>query len=477
MSKGFKQTMAHSSPAKNEQGDTGEKINPAPTNTTYRDGAVAFYSEHSQVADFNANSPTTVGEESVTSVAHASPDGTDYAFLWNVLPISNEVGLDKDLSGLQVRVFRHDFKMDRGAILSNEHTYFHAWTDHYQANLVQIRVAPRDISGNGDFVFALYAADSSGNFTENKYSFDHFQRDQWYSVELYMNDIGFQLKVGPYGQALSTIIDWYGLSNQGQFMGGIALSKFYSANFNGKYYVHAPKWLADYIYPTFPLSLTEQISDAWSGWKNRYLRADGLVRRPNPQGFNGAYQPASDNVSEGTAYGLLLAIQMNDQAAFDLMYNYDKTQLQRSNNGIATASHLSGWHYDDEHNQMYDWNFATDAEMDKALALAWAAHRKADGHTGWTTSSINYATEATNVISDLKASCFRTVNGKAYQVSDSLQGSANPAEINPSYLSVAAYTIFQNFTGDTFWASALAGAYDLLSKDTHATMKNPSFRC
>jgi hypothetical protein len=171
----------------------------------------------------------------------------------------------------------------------------------------------------------------------------------------------------------------------------------------------------------------------------------------------------------------MLAVQMNDQAAFDLIYNYDKTHLQRSNNSIATGSHLSGWHYDDERNQMYDWNFATDAEMDKALALVWAAHRKADGHPGWAASSINYATEATHVISDLKSSCFRTVNGKAYQVSDSFQGSANPAEINPSYLSVAAYTIFQNFTGDAFWASALSGAYDLLTKDTHATMKNPYY--
>jgi len=117
----------------------------------------------------------------------------------------------------------------------------------------------------------------------------------------------------------------------------------------------------------------------------------------------------------------------------------------------------------------------TKPHIDKALALVWAARRKVQGHTGWVTSPIDYATEATQVISDLKNYCFRTVNGKAYQVSDTFQGNANPVEIDPSYLSVAAYTIFKNFTNDTFWASALSGAYDLLTKDTHATMKNISY--
>ncbi len=88
----------------------------------------------------------------------------------------------------------------------------------------------------------------------------------------------------------------------------------------------------------------------------------------------------------------------------------------------------------------------TKPHIDKALALVWAARRKVQGHTGWVTSPIDYATEATQVISDLKNYCFRTVNGKAYQVSDTFQGNANPVEIDPSYLSVAAYTIFQNFT-------------------------------
>lgn len=469
-----------------------DSLAPAPIpNGTYQDGAVVLYSQHSQLSDFDANSPTTVGAETVTSVAHASPDGTDNAFLWNVEQIQNEVGLHKDLSGSQARVFRHDIKIDSAATLSNEHTYFHAWTDHFKENLVQIRVAPRDGNGKGDFVFALRAPDSSGHFTLSQFSFDHFKRDQWYTVELYMNDIGFQLKAGPYGQPLSTIIDWYGVSdqfsNQGKFMGVISLSKFYSANFNGKYYVHAPKWLADYTYPIFPSSLAEQISGAWKGWKNRYLRSDGLVRRPNPQGKDRSLSlQTSDNVSEATAYGLLLAVQMNDPATFDLIYSYDKAHLQRSpanveanpaaqNRDVQNAFHLSGWHYDDEHNQMYDFNFATDADIDKALALVWAARRKVQGHTGWVTSPIDYATEATQVISDLKNYCFRTVNGKAYQVSDTFQGNANPVEIDPSYLSVAAYTIFQNFTNDTFWANALSGAYDLLTKDTHATMKNISY--
>jgi len=465
-----------------------DSLAPAPTHT-YQDGAVVLSSQHSQLSDFDAHSPTTVGAETVTSAAHASPDGTDNAFLWNVEQTSNEVGLHKDLSGSKVRVFRHDIKIDSAATLSNEHTYFHAWTDHFQADLVQIRVAPRDGNGKGDFVFALRAPDSSGHFTLSRYSFDHFQRDQWYTVELYMNDIGFQLKAGPYDQPPSTIIDWYGVSdqfsNQGKFMGVIALSKFFSANFKGKYYVHAPEWLADYIYPAFPSSLEQQISAAWLGWKNRYLRSDGLVRRPNPQGVDGGFQQASDNVSEATAYGLLLAVQMNDPMTFDRIYGYDAAHLQRSqanttsdankdaqNRDVKTAFHLSGWHYDDEHNKMYDFNFATDAEIDKALALVWAARRKAQGHTEWATSSIDYATEATQVISDLKNFCFRTVNGKAYQVTDSFQGNANPVEINPSYLSVAAYTIYQNFTNDPFWASALSGAYDILTKDTHATMND-----
>ncbi len=49
-----------------------DSLAPAPIpNDTYQDGAVVLSSPHSQLSDFDANSPTTVGTETVTSAAHA----------------------------------------------------------------------------------------------------------------------------------------------------------------------------------------------------------------------------------------------------------------------------------------------------------------------------------------------------------------------------------------------------------------------
>lgn len=451
-----------------------------PTNN-YQDGPTTFASTNA-LADFNSNSPTSVGAETVTVIAGGGPDGNP-CFQYNVAAINNEVGLDKDLSGGKARVFRFNFKVDAGATISGEETIFNAWNDNYKASFVQIRISnqkPTNGLNAGDDGYVFFLRAGVNNFSTFKQTNDHFKKGTWYSLELYVTDGAFILRAAPYGSTLQTIIEWYGFSNQNTYIGGIAVSKFFSTNLVGKYYINNIKFLQDYVYPTFPTTITTMLANSWDGWKRRYVRSDGCVRRPYPEGLSASFAAYSDVVSEGIGYALMYAVQQNDQATFDSVYNFAKNNLQRANNNqLTTGLHLMAWHADDINVQsaggggVYDWNWATDADVDAALALVWAAHRKTNGDAGWATSSINYNTEATNIINDLKSYAFRADGTPQYQTTDSFQSSATPWENNPSYISPAAHAVFQAFTGDNFWNNAITGAYDLLTKSATHTLQDP----
>lgn len=443
---------------------------PAPT-TSYQDGSVTLATTNA-LTSFDQTNATNADGEAVTVSANAGPDGKDALLYTLTTTNSNEVGVRKDLSNAKTRVLRFNFKVDPGATIptSQEHTMLHFWKDNYSADLLQLRIAQQTAHGDNGFVFLIRTG--TDVFATARYSLDHFQKGVWYSVEIGMNDNAFWLRVGPYAGTLKTIIEWYGFSNAGLYMGVFSLSKFFSTTFAGKYLINDITALQDYVYPTFPTTDATMITNLWNAWKLRYVRSDGGVRRPNPGGVSGTFQPSSDIVSEGIGYALLFAVQNNDQVTFDLIYTWAKTNMQRAALGEVTATHLMGWHYDDVNNVIYDHGWATDAEGDVALALIWAAHRKTKGDTGWATSAVNYNTEATNIIADLKTYAFRTdsSNGNNYQTTDSQQGSVDPFENNPSYVSPGTLQVFKAFTNDTFWDHAVTGAYDLFMRASVATL-------
>lgn len=431
---------------------------PSADPTNYVQGSTVFTST-SSLSDFNADSPVTVGSESVVV--------TSGRFDFTLLAVSNHVGINKDLSRRDVRDLKFKYEIKTGATLSNEHTIFHAWTDDYASDFVQIRVLPGTSSSKYRFMIrAIDPNNPTAGFTLEKRSLVDHDFATEYDVELYVHNGGFGLKVDG-----NLLIDFWGFSNENKYIGGVTFGKFYSSNFAGTQYMDDITFYQDYVTPTGPSTDATKLTSVYNSWVARYVNSAGAVVRPYPEGVDGIYAPWGDVVSEGIGYALIFAVMMNDVTTFDLVEAWAYANLDRRNNSM-TADDLMGWHYDIANGTMYDWNFATDADVDRAAALIWAARRKARGDTGWASSSINYSTRATNIITDLKNNAFRTYDSKHYMVTDSFQSSANPAEMNPSYVSPAYYKLFKDFTSDTFWDAAVTGSYDLFTKSTSDTLFN-----
>jgi len=107
---------------------------------------------------------------------------------------------------------------------------------------------------------------------------------------------------------------------------------------------------------------------AYAKWKGDLVTADGAdgfrrVRRPNSPGA------IDTSNSEGTAYGMILAVAMDDQALFDDLWRYEQHFLD--------ANGLMNWEIDPQGNGPTGegTGAATDADEDMAYALLWADHR------------------------------------------------------------------------------------------------------
>jgi endoglucanase len=101
------------------------------------------------------------------------------------------------------------------------------------------------------------------------------------------------------------------------------------------------------------------LADAWSAYKQRYLRADGYVL--DPSRGNG------EVTSEGQGYTLLRAAWMRDAQTFDRVLAWTEQHLKR-------ADGLHSWRWTpDNGGHLIDPNTASDADQEIAFALALGA--------------------------------------------------------------------------------------------------------
>ncbi len=93
---------------------------------------------------------------------------------------------------------------------------------------------------------------------------------------------------------------------------------------------------------------------------DRYVERDGRVIRRDEGG---------DVVSEGQAYGMLIAVAVGDKTRFENIWGWTKTNLRRPDG-------LLSWRWAD--GQVTDANSASDADLDAARALLLAGNRFGD---------------------------------------------------------------------------------------------------
>ncbi|MGD0676411.1 MAG: glycosyl hydrolase family 8 [Polyangiaceae bacterium] len=164
---------------------------------------------------------------------------------------------------------------------------------------------------------------------------------------------------------------------------------------------------------------------AYSNWKKNFVAAgpnagESIVLSPEVNG--GAV------VSEGIAYGMLLAAYFGDQTLFDGLWAY------WSKNPASGTNVLMNWEYNISGSSAVGLGSATDSDEDVAFALLLASHI-------WP-GTASYATNATAVINDIwshdidKTSYLPTYGSNA-------GNSTSSSPTNPSYFAPAYYRLFE----------------------------------
>lgn len=241
--------------------------------------------------------------------------------------------------------------------------------------------------------------------------------------------------------------------------------------------------IADNDMGTAPSSTVTKITDVYNGLVQRLIKYkstnEAWVIRPFAEG-NGdstnSYASAFDEVDEGDAYMMNLALQNNDQTLFDKLEYHCYNFLERRNisstgqisNGGAvptTALHLMAFHINPLSSTApyFDPNFAHDADLDRAEALFMADSKVKNG--SWT-NTIAYRTRALAIVADLKSYGFNSYKGLQYMGTGAQDKGTSPFEQNVSYFDIIALKRFRQETSDQFWDQAILGCYDTLSKVT-----------
>ncbi|MEJ6951309.1 glycosyl hydrolase family 8 [Natronospora cellulosivora (SeqCode)] len=189
--------------------------------------------------------------------------------------------------------------------------------------------------------------------------------------------------------------------------------------------------------------INDFIWQEWEQWKSERITSQGAG------GYRRVQRCAADDfdsVSEGLAYGMLLAVYFNEQDLFDDLYGY--VSLYKNSRG------LMGWQIDAQGNIVGSGgaNAATDADEDIALALIFA-----DSVWG-SNASVNYEQEARNFLDALMAYCVEP--GTYVLKPGDVWGGSNVT--NPSYFAPAWYKVFADFSGNQDWLRVVDSSYDIV---------------
>ncbi|MGC4088351.1 MAG: glycosyl hydrolase family 8 [Polyangiaceae bacterium] len=178
-----------------------------------------------------------------------------------------------------------------------------------------------------------------------------------------------------------------------------------------------------------PVYSTDSVATAYNNWKTKFYVGGRVVRPEN----------SNDTVSEGIAYGMLIAVYMNDRSMFDTLYAYSQTKLDQ--NGLMHWNINSG-------GSVIGQNSATDAEEDMAWALL-----VADAQWGGTYKA--------NAIKLIDAIWNKEVESgsNVLKPGDSFGGSS---QTNPSYFAPSYYRAFAKVTSYN-WNAVIDSSYTILS--------------
>jgi endo-1,4-beta-D-glucanase Y len=178
------------------------------------------------------------------------------------------------------------------------------------------------------------------------------------------------------------------------------------------------------------------LSRAYESWRRLYVTGEGArgalrVRRPEDK---------DDSVSEGIAYGMLIAAYHGDRAIFDGLFSYARARFD--GNG------LMHWRVNAE-GRVIGSGAATDADEDMAVALIVADKL-------WGTPYGDFARKTIDSIyqHEVEAGSFVLKPGDIWGGTD---------VTNPSYFAPAYYKVFAEYTGNKQWLNVADKCYRMLA--------------
>ncbi len=147
-----------------------------------------------------------------------------------------------------------------------------------------------------------------------------------------------------------------------------------------------------------------------------------------------------DTVSEGQAYGMLIALGAGDEESFDAIWSWTREHLQRPDGLLA-------WRWDD--GAIVDDEPASDGDLDVARALVLAGDRFDRPDLA------DQGNEHAALILDRLT--VQTALGRILLPGE-WAAAAEPYAYNPSYASPAAFAVLAASTGDARWDELAAGS-------------------
>jgi endo-1,4-beta-D-glucanase Y len=210
---------------------------------------------------------------------------------------------------------------------------------------------------------------------------------------------------------------------------------------------------------TYPTNVNpEHARTAYQRWKTEIVTADGArghlrVKRPNSPGAE-----TNSTVSEGIAYGMIIAVYMGDQPLFDSLWKY--SQVFKNENG------LMHWYINAAGTEALGKGGATDSDEDIAWALV-MADRQWGGAGSLEGTYIELAKAQIQRIWDHEIDHTR---GDLVLAGDTWNN--NPV-FNPSYFAPNEYRIFGMVTGKVAeWNRVIDTGYAALAKCLNAENGN-----
>ncbi|MEI9948814.1 MAG: glycosyl hydrolase family 8 [Pseudomonadota bacterium] len=208
-------------------------------------------------------------------------------------------------------------------------------------------------------------------------------------------------------------------------------------------------------YCSYPNYRNADVKAAYDKWKADTVTADGAggflrVKRSKEPSL----EPNS-TVSEGIAYGMILAVYMNDQSLFDGLWKYEQLWLDK--NG------LMDWYISGNGKDRLGTGAASDADEDMAWALL-MADRQWGGKGSLGDSYLNIAKKQIDLVYKTEIQ-----DEKLLKPGDTWGGWST---VNPSYFAPSYYRAFAKATGNDKWNQVLDTSYETLAKSLNSANKN-----